>query len=350
MSELHQEDLACNNSSPKEYLGGQRALLGAVFLLALFLFVLWGPWGGSHDVDRPLILIPSPEGTLLVGEPIQPIPSHVSHTPLKDALGQRLFQDRRLSRQGRYACVDCHPLDLPQTQSPAELADAALSASSLFNLRFNIAYFHDGRAKTLLGVLNDVEHVELAQLRDWDQILGSLQQSPAYRQSFEAIYSRQLSVDQIQEVFVLFLASNMDSNNRFDRYLLGDMAALNKQEIRGYRLFKEYGCASCHQGANVGGNLFQVFGVMSDYVSSSSVGDERGAIAQNIAHPVFRVPGLRRVAETGPYFHNGAVKSLGDAVQLMATLQLGRNIPDRDVVDIVKFLRCLGGSTDEEAR
>jgi cytochrome c peroxidase len=137
-------------------------------------------------------------------------------------------------------------------------------------------------------------------------------------------------------------------NARFDRFLLGDKQALTAAEIEGYRLFKANGCISCHQGVNVGGNMFQPFGIMSDYfadrgqMTPADLG--RFNVTKNEAdRHLFRVPSLRNVALTAPYFHDGSAKTLEEAISTMTKYQLGRTLPTEQIASISKFLRTLTG-------
>jgi cytochrome c peroxidase len=135
---------------------------------------------------------------------------------------------------------------------------------------------------------------------------------------------------------------------RLDKYLKGDRGALSVDELRGYQLFKAYGCAACHQGVNVGGNMFQTFGVMGDYfkkrgnITDADLGRYNVTRHEGDRH-VFKVPSLRNVALTAPYFHDGSARTLGDAVDVMFTYQLGRPASPQDKELIVKFLHTLTG-------
>jgi cytochrome c peroxidase len=147
---------------------------------------------------------------------------------------------------------------------------------------------------------------------------------------------------------VEFERSLITPNSRFDRYLLGDESAITAEEKAGYALFKSYGCVACHQGRNVGGNMFQIFGVMDDYFANRGHITDADYGRFNVTGREedrfhFRVPSLRNVALTAPYFHDGTAESLDQAVMVMARYQLGVTMPAEDVGLIVKFLGTLTG-------
>ena len=151
----------------------------------------------------------------------------------------------------------------------------------------------------------------------------------------------------LKHAIVTFENSLLTPGARFDRYLLGEENAITEQEKAGYRLFKSYGCAACHQGVNVGGNMFQKIGIMRDYFSDRKTTDadlgRYNVTKQEADKYVFRVPSLRNVAITPPYFHNGSIPTLRDAINEMAEYQLGRKIPEQDVDLLIAFLKTLTG-------
>jgi cytochrome c peroxidase len=152
----------------------------------------------------------------------------------------------------------------------------------------------------------------------------------------------------IQDALAVFQRSLITPNGRFDKYLRGDKTAITADELKGYQLFKSYGCVACHQGVNAGGNMFQLFGVMGDYFAKRGNITEadygRFNATKNPADKhMFKVPSLRNVALTAPYFHDGSAKTLSDAVDVMFRYQLGRPAPQADKDYIVKFLHTLTG-------
>jgi len=304
----------------------------------------------------PLFAVPlsAPATLSLSDEPIQPIPIP---EPLDArqraivALGERLFADPRLSSNDTTACVTCHPLLQGgadgQRYSRRPLGDLTpVNTPTIFNLPLNFRLFWNGRVRTLEEQIR-VTHLVDADTR-WPQVLEKLQRDAIYLKDFAALYADGLTIANIQDAIVAFEKSLITPNSRFDRYLRGDTQAITAREAQGYALFKTYGCAACHQGANVGGNLFQKFGVMGDYFK------DRGNITQADAglfdvtgqeddRYVFRVPSLRLVTLTPPYLHDGSAETLRDAVKIMAKYQLGRPISDEHIELIIAFLKTLPG-------
>jgi cytochrome c peroxidase len=182
----------------------------------------------------------------------------------------------------------------------------------------------------------------------WEELLPKLRADQTYREAFLAVYASGPEPAYVLNALATFERSLLTPDARFDRYLRGDQDALGADESRGYELFKAYGCVACHQGVNIGGNLFQKFGIFYDVfaeedpVTEADVG--RLAITGKEAdRHVFRVPSLRNVAITAPYFHDGRAASLEEAVEAMARSQLGRSLTGEEIDLIVAFLRTLTG-------
>jgi cytochrome c peroxidase len=171
---------------------------------------------------------------------------------------------------------------------------------------------------------------------------------PTYERDFEAIYADGLNATNLRDALTEYLRSLTTPNAPFDRFLRGDESALEPEARHCWELFRSYGCVTCHQGVNVGGNLFQRFGVMEEYLEARPVQTRadlgRFAVTEREGdRHVFRVPGLRNVALTAPYFHDGSARTLEDAIQVMARYQLGRQLTADQVCSIAAFLRSLTG-------
>ena len=186
----------------------------------------------------------------------------------------------------------------------------------------------------------------------WPDVVAKLYRHEDYPKLFEKIYPDRINRRNIKDALAEFVRSLITPNSRFDRWLRGDEKALDAQERRGYELFKDYGCVSCHQGANVGGNMFQVFGVLNDYfkkrgnITEADLG--RYVITGNDEdRHSFKVPSLRMAALTPPYLHDGTAATLRDAVDAMFEFQLGREAPDEDKDAIVAFIKTLVGESRE---
>lgn len=288
--------------------------------------------------------------TTLSHEPIQPLPPPPVSDRRKLALGERLFYDPRLSRDQSVNCASCHNLKLggadgkPRSVRPGGVL-TPVNTPTIFNVALNFRLFWDGRAGSL------EEHIQGPienSGTEWQTVLSRLQRDPTYVAEFSAVYSAGLTVASVQDALVTFERSLVTPNARFDRYLRGDRNAITADEKEGYRLFKAYGCAACHQGVNIGGNMYQKVGVMGDYFAKrgdltlADLGRFNVTGLERDRH-MFRVPGLRNVALTAPYLHDGRIKTLEEAVKGMSKLMLGRPIEPREVELIVQFLRTLNG-------
>ena len=287
------------------------------------------------------------------GEPIDPIPQTLSHDPRRAALGAKLFVDKRLSQNNQVACVSCHDLgrggaDSRRFSLGVNQAEGKINAPTVFNSAFNFRQFWDGRASSLHQQVDGPVHDPAEMATDWSSILEKLGKDSVLVASFRKSYAEGLSADTAKDAMVNFQRTLNTPNSRFDRWLRGDAKALTKDEIRGYQLFKSFGCAACHQGVNAGGNMYQTFGVMGDYFS------DRGNVTRedlgrfNVTGDprdkhVFKVPSLRNVALTAPYFHDGSAQTLDQAVAVMFRYQLGRKATEQDRALIIQFLRTLTG-------
>jgi cytochrome c peroxidase len=184
--------------------------------------------------------------------------------------------------------------------------------------------------------------------------VGKLRAIPHYAASFNAIFPDGIQPGNIKSVIAEFERSLITPNCRFDKFLRGDDSALNAKEKEGYRKFKSYGCTSCHQGVNVGGNMFETLGAMADYFAARGNVTKADYGRFNVTGKeedrfVFKVPSLRNVALTGPYLHDGSAKRLEDAVDVMGKYQLGRSLSSEDIDEIVSFLKTLTGEFEGKA-
>lgn len=286
-------------------------------------------------------------------EPITPLPLTVSLDPDKVRLGERLFHDPRLSHNNIMDCGACHELsrggDNGRPRSlggDGELLD--YNAPTVFNAVLNFRLNWRGNFRTLEAHNENFLHNSRIMNTNWPELLAKLRADPHYRKAFAAIYPGDLEPAQVLDAIATFERSLLTPNARFDRYLRGRRDAITEEEKRGYLLFKGYGCVACHQGVNVGGNLFQKFGIFQtrfsqrDAVTEADLGRFTLTGDQRDRH-VFRVPSLRNVAVTAPYFHDGRAKTLEKAVDVMARRQLGRILTAEEIGLIVQFLHTLTG-------
>jgi cytochrome c peroxidase len=284
-------------------------------------------------------------------EPISPVPLEVPLDQAKVKLGASLFNDSRLSGGNGVSCANCHLFDKGLTDGmPISRGlpgyPGVTNTFTLFNVGLNSKLGWDGHFLTLEEQANAVVQDKHRMGANWDQIVPTLRNDTALTATFNEIYKDGLQRDNIIDALVQYEKSLDTPNAPFDRYLRGDVTAISQEAKDGYQLFKNYGCASCHQGVNVGGNMLQVFGIFGT-PEAASLGSKTPGSAQGSGiddnRPVFRVPPLRNIAQTGPYFHDGSAATLSDAIGIMAKYQLGRPLSDDDLAKIEAFLETLSG-------
>jgi len=284
---------------------------------------------------------------------ISPLPLNVSLDNKKVALGERLFKDPGLSGDGSISCAHCHNLDtggvdLLKHSRGIGGREGIINTPTVFNSGFNFRQFWNGRAESLEDQIDEPLQNPSEMNATWQQVITSISKDSYYRSDFSAIYSDGIQPKNVKDAIATFERSLVTPNSRFDRFLRGDKSALSYKEQAGYRLFKQLGCISCHQGINIGGNMYQKLGVMEDYFAARGHLTEadmgRYSVTKNEKdRHFFKVPSLRNVALTPPYFHDGSAKKLEDAVKVMARFQLGEKVDDDDVSNIVAFLGSLTG-------
>lgn len=325
-----------------------------LLILSLFFIFLAVFWRQPQQAFPYAESTPGDGATAsLTNEPIMPLPLSLGLDEKKIALGEKLFNDPRLSHDDNISCASCHSLSKGGTdQRPLSAGIrgqlGSINAPTVFNSGLNFKQFWDGHAQTLEEQIDGPTHNPVEMGSNWAEIIKKLEQSPGYVKEFRDIYSDAIQSEEIKDAIATFERSLITPNSSFDRYLRGESHALNDEEKEGYRLFKAYGCISCHQGVNIGGNLFQKFGIIADYFA------DRGHVSQadlgrfNVTGDeadryVFKVPSLRNVALTPPYFHDGSAKQLDEAVTIMSIYQLGHPLTNLERNAIVKFLKTLTG-------
>jgi cytochrome c peroxidase len=331
--------------------------LTALVILATLIAI---GWQYSRSLS-PVAVTPSLlADTIQVNEPVQPIPQTIALDPNKVNLGQKLFADPRLSVDNRVACVNCHNLskggaDQKVFSIGVNGVIGNINAPTVYNAGFNADLTWSGKFVTLEQFTKAVVENPTAMGIKWQSLLEKLQQMPEYRQPFAQLYADGITIENVTNALAIYQRSLSTPNSRFDQYLQGNQQVLSDSEQNGYQLFKAYGCVSCHQGVNLGGNVYQKFGTMGDYfskrgkpITTADLG--RYNVTKNQADRfVFRVPSLRNVALTAPYFHDGSAQTLEEAITIMANFQLGRSLSPKDTALIAEFLRTLTGEHPELA-
>lgn len=286
-------------------------------------------------------------------EPIKPLPLDSTQDPLRVSIGRRLFQDTRLSANARVSCASCHNLAKGGADGRVRSVGfngqlTAVNAPSVLNAALNFRQFWNGRAASLEEQVDAVVQNPTEMGSKWAEVVTRISDDPAYQRAFAASYGDGVTRANIENALATYERTLTTPNSPFDRYLRGDANAISAEQKAGYLKFKRYGCIACHQGVNVGGNMFQKFGVMGDYFANRGRPTDadlgRYLVTQDEAdRHVFKVPGLRNVALTAPYFHDGSAATLGEAVDVMFKYQLGRLASTADKSQIVQFLNSLTG-------
>ncbi|WP_333823826.1 cytochrome-c peroxidase [Pinisolibacter sp.] len=282
-------------------------------------------------------------------EPIQPIPAAKVTKPAVVELGKKLYFDPRLSKSGFISCNSCHNLSMGGTDNlPTSIGDrwqqGPINAPTVLNSSMNLAQFWDGRAKDLKEqaggpIANPGEMAFTHQLA-----VDVLESIPAYVAEFKSAFgSDGVNIDRVTTAIAAFEDTLVTPNSRFDKWLTGDKKALTKQEVAGWELFKDSGCVACHNGPAAGGASFQKMGVIEPYQTKNKAEGLAAVTGKDADRFNFKVPTLRNVEMTYPYFHDGAYWSLTEVVDLMGRLQLGKKFSSEENASIVAFLKTLTG-------
>ena len=328
--------------------------IAMMLVLVLFAVLAWQSLREEGEVDAllPTSLLQSISRSDS-SQLIQPIPQSLDLDPRKLALGERLFRDPRLSGKG-FSCNTCHPLEsggmdgLPRSRT-IDGGQDRMNTPTLFNAAFYPYLQWRADMPDLAAQLDAVIANPRHMASSWEVVERVLRRDPGYREAFQDIFGSEPTRRHARDALVSFELSLITPDSDFDRWLRGDETALSERQRRGFRLFQSYGCSSCHQGINLGGNLvarYGVFGSAFAYREQPLNDFDQGrlAVTGNTADRLlFRVPGLRNVAVTAPYFHDGSVATLEEAVAHMGLVQLGVDIPPDDRKDITAFLRSLTG-------
>ncbi|MBL6987455.1 MAG: cytochrome-c peroxidase [Methylobacter sp.] len=290
----------------------------------------------------------------LKGEPAQPLPEKVSLNPEKVALGNKLFHDHLLSGDDTLNCASCHDLtrggtDQAKVATGIRGQQGPINSPTVYNAMYNIAQFWDGRAKDLQEQAAGPVANPIEMGAQWDNVVEKLKQVSDYQNAFAKLYPEQgLTKTTVTEALAVFEQSLVTPNARFDQYLRGNQAILTADEKTGYDLFKA-NCASCHFGPALGGLSFEKMGVKQDYFKlrggqpTEADNGRFNATKQEKDRHFFKVPVLRNIELTHPYFHDGSVNDLNEAVRIMGQVQRGKNFSDDEIGKIVAFLKTLTG-------
>ena len=294
-------------------------------------------------------------------EPVRPIDLSLEYDEAKAALGFALYHDPRLSIDNTVSCATCHELEnagVDNQQYSHGVNDqlGGVNAPTVYNAVYNFVQFWDGRAKTLADQaagppLNPVEMAS----ESFDQIIAKLKADRKFAREFAKVYPDGLTQANITDAIEQFERTLITPNSAFDKWLRGDDSALTAEQLEGYELFKKYDCATCHAGPNLGGLTYELMGLRRHYFADRGLelthednGRFKETGLERDRHR-FKVPGLRNVEHTWPYYHDGTRETLEEAVRDMGLYQSGVELSDGEVASIVSFLKTLTGEYDGKA-
>jgi cytochrome c peroxidase len=311
-------------------------------------------WAGAPDQPKVKDGQARPASSIrLAGSPIAPLPESLPTDPGLVALGRALFNDPILSANGEVSCATCHDVAAGGTDGRARSIGVSgtpgrLNAPTVLNAAFNFAQFWDGRARSLEEQIGFPVHHPDELASSWPAVIAALGGEAPYRRLFDALFADGITAANIQKAIAEYERTLITPGAPFDRYLQGEDGAIDAKAKRGYRLFRTLGCSACHQGRNVGGNLLQKLGIVHPYYSSTTAGNPADLGRFNVTgdpadRHVFKVPSLRNVALTAPYFHDGSIENLDEAIATMAFFQLGRRLELQEIEAIEAFLWSLTG-------
>lgn len=288
-------------------------------------------------------------------ETVRPVQDSVPVDVRKVVLGNLLFHDTRLSADNTISCSSCHGLNTGGVDNKAFSEGVGgqlggVNAPTVYNALYNFVQFWDGRAATLADQAAGppLNPVEMA-CKSFDEICEKLKADNAFVKAFTGVYPDGISQANITDAIQEFERTLLTPNSRFDKYLKGDATALNAEEAAGYDLFKKYSCATCHAGETLGGRSYELMGIKHDYFADRGTelteednGRFKETKVERDRHR-FKVPGLRNVALTAPYFHDATQATLEDAVKAMAKYEIDVNLSEQEVAQITSFLQTLTG-------
>jgi cytochrome c peroxidase len=326
-----------------------------IFLMLTSIAVLLGvaPSGSAAETTLDAAALRAKAKSFVAPLPDK-MPGAEKDSPAAITLGQKLYFDKRLSENGKQSCNDCHMVDKNRagvdnepTSEGAHGKRGDRNSPTTLNAGFHFAQFWDGRAKDLAEqakgpVLNPVEMA----MPDEKEVIKRLQADTDYPRLFKTAFPGQeqpINYDNFARAVAAF-ERTLITRDRFDDFLKGDDKALNAQELQGLNLFLTVGCTTCHVSPTIGGNMYQKIGLIHPYANTNDMGRFK-VTGEEWDQYRFKVPSLRNVALTYPYFHDGKVGDLRSAVKQMAYMQLGKELADNEISSLTAFLNSLSDKT-----
>ena len=283
-------------------------------------------------------------------EPIQPVPAPGEADSLKIELGKKLWFEPRLSKSGLLSCNSCHNLatggadNLP-TSIGHKWQSGSINSPTVLNAKFNLAQFWDGRSKNLKEQAGEPIKNPVEMAFTHEATLRVLESIPEYAAWFRKAYgSEKITMEQVTDAIASFEGTLLTPDSKFDQWLKGDDKALSETEKSGYKLFKDKGCVTCHTGLGVGGTSFQKFGIVKPYEKDTKTLGRYEVTKKEQDKYVFKVPLLRNIALTAPYFHDASTWDMTEAVLIMAEYQFGIPVNRAEALEITAFLQTLTGN------
>lgn len=282
-------------------------------------------------------------------EPIQVIEPAKITEPEKVELGKMLYFEPRLSKSGFISCNSCHNLSIGGVDAiPTSIGDqwqqGPINAPTVLNADYMLAQFWDGRAKDLKeqagGPIANPKEMGFTH----ELAIDTIASMPAYRAVFKEVYGDdKVDMDRITDAIAAFEKTLVTPNSPFDLYLKGDDKAITAEAKAGYQLFKDRGCVACHSGPAVGGTMYMKMGLIKPFHTENPAEGRKAVTGKDADKFVFKVPTLRNIELTYPYFHDGSVWTLEEAVNTMIDIQLGQSLSEQETAQMVSFLKSLTG-------
>lgn len=284
---------------------------------------------------------------------ISPVPPSPKEDKAKQALGKKLYEDTLFSSDHTLSCMHCHDLKKGGTDHlPRYIGinkkEGLVNTPTILNASLNYLQFWNAAANSLEAVLDAHVKDETIFANHWDTIVGRVQKNSDYSKDFIKTEWKEINETTIKKALISYINSLVTPEAPFDRYLKGETSALTPSAQKGYKLFQDYGCISCHQGPNMGGNIILPLGIYKSFfverekITSADLGYFTVTGKEKNKFE-FKVPSLRNIALTGPYLHTGEVKTLEEIVSIMGIYQVGQPIPTHEIAYIVEFLESLTG-------
>lgn len=283
--------------------------------------------------------------TVIFAEIITPIPEVKQYDKAKVALGKRLFFDTNFSKDATVSCASCH-MDFGSDKRSVSVGvdgkKGVIQSLSIFNAANNYKQFWNGRAANLEEQIDGPVHTSFELGMNEKSIEKYLNSSREYQETFKKVYNQIPNYKLFKEAIVAFEETLLTPNSRFDKFLKGE-DTLTQLEKDGFNSFKDHGCVACHNGVNIGGNSMQMIGSVIEYPYTEGQPDLYDITKKERDKNVFRVPSLRNISKTAPYFHDASVNTLEEAVIKMSYHELGTILEDKETKAIVAFLKTLDG-------